>query len=242
MTQMGYDHTGKVLATVIKYNMSDPLFEDICNFWDTTTDIYYDKIMIEFTSNTENYEKMITMVYSIIVMKMVIVCVLFMIACASFSRSWVGNVIIMLSVGLLCGSVGINILALRTSITFDNMLMIPTYVTNGYGTSLPHNENVTQSIFVDQEELFDLITTNSIEYLHFMECKRYNNIDLHQILDFSFVFLSTVCLIVLTILYTLKKYNPTEFENVYQTDFDDFNYYNQDYPKLGCFEPYSLII
>jgi hypothetical protein len=241
MLQIGYNRDGHELVMTINSDAGSSLFENICSFWNTTKDIYYDKITLEYTSNMENYEKMIVAVYSIIVVKMMIVCVLFMVASATFSRSWIGNTIIVISISLLCASVGLNILELRTSTTFDNMIMMPFFNVDGYSIEKLNYENVTRNIFVDQEELLMLTTANLGAYFHFTKCEKHIDMDFYPVFDLIFVMATIVCLIVLGMMYVGKKYNPTTFDNAYQTNFAELDYYNQDYPKLGCFEPYSLI-
>ena len=209
MIQSGYDKNGQELVT-IKNNIT--LFENICSFWNTTNDIYYDKITLEFTSNAENYEQMVIITYSIIVIKFVLVFILFMIAGAAFSRSSVGNVIIMLSVLFLGTSVCLNLFALRQSVTFNNMLMVPNFDISGYSSSM-HNENVVK--FSDQDELFDLIVSNSTEYLHFTKCQKEDDIDLYQMFDLVFVLCSMICLVALSMMYVGKKYDPSRFDEYY---------------------------
>ncbi len=64
--------------------------------------------------------------------------------------------------------------------------------------NITYHEKTLGQLFCDRssEQIINMLLA---------ECKKYNDTDLHPILDFSFVFSSMIGLVVLTILYVLKK-------------------------------------
>jgi hypothetical protein len=188
------------------------LYENVCNFWKNTKDIYYDNIFVQFIrSDDDIHEVESAMVYLFIGFK--IVLLLFFVTVESPKKH---ENLLVIYIILLLGCVGCNIMALRNPISFNNMILNGAFDIQG---SFYNNSNSTFSFvknFDNQNEFLDLIN-NGDNIFHFDKCEKINRMDIYN--TFYACFLTMAFLYFVVWLYVIwndkKNQNP---ENIHLTE------------------------